>query len=152
MDVEGMPPLSASDLDPMNGRVASNFSDAIDECKTILREWEHSDFRGLHSVSKKYGHGFYFRGYAFACYLQFDSKLWFLRDNHTPIWLTVIEADQMGTEKIRHYLNDYDPLNSFGNDYGIILREGMDKRQASAHIVDEVKEALTYLNTKMADG
>ena len=152
MDVEGMPPLSASDLDPMNGRVASNFSDAIDECKTILREWEHSDFRGLHSVSKKYGHGFYFRGYAFACYLQFDSKLWFLRNNHTPIWLTVIEADQMGTEKIRHYLNDYDPLNSFENDYGIILREGMDKRQASAHIVDEVKEVLTYLNTKMADG
>ena len=37
MDTEGMPPLSASDLDPMNGRIASHFSDVIDECNAILR-------------------------------------------------------------------------------------------------------------------
>ena len=85
MDAEGMPPLSASDLDPMNGRVASNFSDVIEECNSILREWEHSDFKGLKTTPSKYGHGFYFRGYNFGCYLQFDANKWFTRDNHTPI-------------------------------------------------------------------
>jgi hypothetical protein len=151
MDVEGMPPLSASDLDPMNGKVASNFSDVIDECNAMLREWEHANFKGLHTVSKKYGHGFYFRGYARQCFLRFDSAQWFLRDNHTPIWLTVFESDQIGAERIRHYLNDFDAFNSFENDYGIVLREGMDKRQASTHIVDQVKKVLGYLDVKLTD-
>jgi hypothetical protein len=151
MDVEGMPPLSASDLDPMNGRVASNFSDVIDECNPILRVWEHSDFKGLKTTPKKYGHGFYFCGYKFGCYLHFDTNKWFIRDNHTPIWLSVSDKDWKKVEKISHYLNDYDSFNSFGCDYGISIHEGMDKNQAIAHIINKVKDVLVFLNSKMSD-
>jgi len=152
MDVEGMPPLSASDLDPMNGRVASKLSDVIDECNTLLREWEHSDFQGLNTVSKKYGHGFYFRGCTCECFLENDSRKWFVGDNHTPIWLRVIGSEQMGTEKRKHHLNEYDALNAFDTEYGMMLHEGMDKRQAAFHIVDEVKDVLSYLQSKIEDG
>ena len=152
MDVEGMPPLSASDLDPMNGRVASNLSDVIDDCNTLLREWEHSDFQGLNSVSKKYGHGFYFRGYAFGCFLENDSRKWFVRDNHTPIWLSINVSELMGPEKRKHHLNEYDSLHAFETEYGIMLHEGMEKRQAAFHIVEKVKDVLSYLQSKIADG
>lgn len=67
MDVEGMPPLSSFDLDPMNGRVSAHLADIIDECNSVLRHWKHADFSGLKMTSKKYGHGFYFRGYKFGC-------------------------------------------------------------------------------------
>ena len=150
MDVEGMPPLSSSDLAPMNGRVASNFSDAIDECNSILKDWKHSDFKGLNTTSKKYGHGFYFRGYTFMCYLQFDANKWFVRNNHTPIWLTVFETDEGASEQVKHYLNDYDASNSFESDYGIVLDEGMDKRQVITRICNEVKDVLEYLNLKIS--
>ena len=149
MDTEGMPPLSASDLDPMNGRVASNFSDLIDECNMLLREWEHSDFKGLKTTPRKYGYGFYFHGYIFACYLHFDTNKWFNRDNHTSIWLSVKGNNWKKSNKINHYLNDYDSSNSFGNDYGIVLHEGMDKNQAVNHIVEKVKDVLSNLNRKM---
>ena len=152
MDAEGMPPLSASDLDPMNGKVASNFSDVIDECNRILREWEHSDFKGLITTPKKYGYGFYFRGHKFDCYLHFDTNKWFTRNSHTPIWLSVSGKDGQKSEKISHYLNDFDSNNSFGSDYGIVLREGMDKTQAITHIVNKVKDVLSHLNRKITDG
>ena len=152
MDTEGMPPLSASDLDPMNGRVASNFSDVIDECNPILRKWEHSDFKGTKTTSSKYGHGFYFHGYSFGCYLYFDSNKWFTKDNHTPIWLNIYDNNWKKSEKISHYLNDYDSFNSFDNDYGIRLHEGMDKNQVIDHIINKVKEVLGYLNSKLTDG
>ncbi len=152
MDVEGMPPLSKSDLDPMHGKIASNFSDLIDECNLLLREWEHSDFRNLKTTPSKYGHGFYFRGFNFGCYLHFDSKKWFIRDNHTPIWLTIKNKDWKKSNKIIHYLSEYDSLNSFENDYGILITEGMDKQQTVEHIVNSVKNVLTYLNNKVPDG
>lgn len=152
MDAEGMPPLSASDLDPMNGRVASNFSDVIDECNPIIREWEHSDFKGTKTTPSKYGHGFYFRGYEFGCSLHFDTNKWFIRDNHTPIWLYIGGKDWKKSEKISHYLNDYDSMNSFDCDYGIILHEGMDKTQAIDHIINKVKDVLSHLNSKMTNG
>ena len=155
MDTEGMPPLSASDLDPMNGRVSSHYSDVIEECNPIIREWEHSDFKDLKTTSSKYGHGFYFRGYNFGCLLHFDSNKWFIRDNHTPIWLNI--ADIVGdvwkkSEKISHHLRYYDSFNSFDSEYGIILREGMDKNQVVDHIVNKVKEVLGHLNSKLTDG
>lgn len=152
MDSEGMPPLSASDLDPMNGRVASNFSDLIDECNSIIRKWEQSNFKGLKTTPSKYGHGFYFRGYNFSCYLHSDNQKWFIRDNHTPIWLYIKNDEWKDSEKVNHYLNDYDSTNSFGCDYGIILHEGMDKTQAIAHIVNKVIDVLDHLNSKMTNG
>jgi hypothetical protein len=149
MDTEGMPPLSMSDLDPMNGRVASQFSDVIDECNPILREWEHSDFARLITTSFKYGYGFYFRGYEFMCLLHYDSYNWFVRENHTPIWLKIIEKDKKKTKKISHVLNDFDSLNSYESDYGIVLQTGMDKSQVVDHIAEKVKEVLTYLNNRL---
>ena len=152
MDTEGMPPLSATDLDPMNGRVASNFSDVIDECNSIIREWEQSDFKGLKTTSSKYRYGFYFRGYNFSCYLHSDTQKWFIRENHTPIWLYIRDKDWKESEKIKHYLNDYDSINSFGCDYGVMLHEGMDKTQVTTHIVNKVKDVLDHLNSKMTNG
>lgn len=89
MDTEGMPPLSMSDLDPMNGRRATHFADVINECQSILKEWKHANFSGLQKQSKPYGHGFYFRGFNFSCFLSFDSYNWYARPNHTPIWLSI---------------------------------------------------------------
>ncbi len=152
MDVQGMPPLSASDLDPMNGRVASNFSYVIDECNPIIREWEHSDFKRTKTTSSKYGHDFYFRCYKFGCSLHFDSNKWFIRDSHTPIWLHINDKDWKRSDKISHYLNDYDSFNSFDCDYGINLHEGMDKAQAIAHIVNKVEGVLDYLDSQITDG
>ena len=155
MDTEGMPPLSASDLDPMAGRITANFSDVIDECNDILRKWEHSDFKGLNTTSSKYGHGFYFRGYNLGCKLHFDSNKWFTRDNHTPIWLHVGDGatsrfDEL--EIINHYLNEYDSGNSFEHDFGIKLDAGMDKNQIVDHIVKETKKVLKFLNEKVENG
>lgn len=151
MDTEGMPPLSVSDLDPMNGRVAAHFSDVVDECKPILEKWEHSEFKGLQRTSKKYGHGFYFRCYNFECFLSFDSYKWFSRDNHTPIWLYIYYSDGKKSEKISRALNNYDSVNSNDSDYGIVLQAGMDKNQVVKHIVNKTKEVLEYLHNGELD-
>ena len=151
MDTEGMPPLSMSDLDPMNGRIVSQFSDVIDECNPILREWEHANFNKLKTQSKKYGHGFYFLGYDFACFLSFDSYNWYAKDNHTPIWLEITNHEWQETEKINHALNNFDSANSYGNKYGIVLQTGMDKNQVVSHIINKVKEVLRHLNSRLLD-
>jgi hypothetical protein len=154
MDEEGMPPLSASDLDPMNGRVASQFADVIDECNPILREQERYNFKGLKTTATKYGHGFYFRAYEFGCFLGFDSKKWFTKDNHTPIWLN-IKRDTGATwaddERIARGLRYFDADNAYGNDYGIELQPGMDKSQVINQIVDKVTEVIKYLHDRLAN-
>jgi len=130
MDTEGMPPLSVSDLDPMIGRVTAQFADVIDECNALLREWEHADFTGLKTTSTKYGHGFYFRSYGFGCWLGLDSHKWFVRDNHTPIWLVVNKdsgQNWVESEQIAHALHYFDPKNAYESDYGILLHAGMDR-------------------------
>ncbi|MFT5043619.1 MAG: hypothetical protein ACI8UP_000582 [Porticoccaceae bacterium] len=152
MDSEGMPPLSLSDLDPMNGRITSQFADVIGDCNPILREWEHSDFKGLQTTSSKYGHGFYFRAYQFGCYLSFDSYRWFIRDIHSPVWLKVIEHEFKTTEQIKQALNDFDPINSYGEEYGIQLQTGMDKAQLVENIVNQTKMVLEHLNNKLSSG
>jgi len=149
MDAEGMPPLSTSDLDPMNGRIASQFSDIIDECNTLIRAWEHSDFKGFKTTSSKYGHGFYFKGHNFGCSLYFDSYKWFIKDNHTPIWLGIKDKEWKGSQKINHMLNDFDSYNSFDSELGIMLNTGMDKSQTINRIVDKTIEVLEYLNNKL---
>jgi len=151
MDAEGMPPLSASDLGPMNGRVASQFADVVEESNLLLRKRERYDFKGLKTTSTKYGHGFYFRAYGFGCFLGFDSHKWFVRDNHTPIWLNV--KKDAGTpwtesEQIVHSLRYFDADNAYVSDYGIALQPGMDKSQVVNQIVDKVTEVLEYLHAQ----
>ncbi|MGI9311692.1 MAG: hypothetical protein ACR2P7_09235 [bacterium] len=152
MDVEGMPPLSASDLDPMNGRLPTQLADVIDACNLILREWEHADFTGLKTTPSKYGYGFYFRGYDFGCNLSFLSKEWFERNIHAPIWLEVRgdgENPFAESEKVNDALKFFDPSNAYGNELGIILKPDMDKNQVVDHIVARVKQALTYVNERI---
>ena len=154
MDAVGMPPLSESDLDPMNGRVASQFVDVVHECNSIIREWQHSDFSRLKTISTIYGSGFAFRAYNFGCFLSFDSYKWFTRATQTPIWLSVKEIPDNGywkeSLKINHALNNYDTENSYDGEYGISLKTGWDKHQVVKHIVDTTEEVLEYLNDRIA--
>lgn len=148
MDAEGMPPLSESDLDPVNGKRLSHFSDIIDECNSILRQWKDSDFKRTKTQSQKYGHGFYFYGHNFGCWLEFNSEKWFSRDLNTPIWLDIATNNWDESEKINHYMKAYDAKNSIGSDYGICLKTGMDKKEAVSFIVGRTKDILSYLNEK----
>ncbi|MBT3313640.1 MAG: hypothetical protein HN390_03405 [Anaerolineae bacterium] len=151
MNEEGMPPLSMSDLDPMNGRRSVHFSDIINECNSILRKWGNADFSGLKTQSQTYGHGFYFRSYSFGCFLSFDNQNWHTKSNHTPIWLDVKNQEWQETQEINHALKYFDSPNSYGNKLGIVLSAGMDKEQAITYIVKKVKEVLTHLNTKLSN-
>ena len=151
MDVDGMPPLSTSDLDPMHGRLASNFADVIDECNTIIRKWEYSDFKGLKTTPQKYGYGFYFKGHDFGCYLHFNTNKWFTRQSGTPIWLSIQDSNWKHSQKISHFLKEHDSVASFESDYGIVLNPGMDKAQVVNRIVDNVKDVLGMLSRKCKD-
>jgi hypothetical protein len=151
MDTEGMPPLSQSDLDPMNGRVASHFPDIVDECNSNLRKWDGSDFKGMMTTSHKYGHGFYFRGHNFQCYFGYNSFNWFTKNSHTPFWLYINDKEGNESEKINHALSVIDPANSYGKEYGIMLQTGMDKSQVVNHIVSNVIEVLDDLKSKLAN-
>ncbi|MBM3143405.1 MAG: hypothetical protein FJ010_00270 [Chloroflexi bacterium] len=155
MDAEGMPPLSASDLDPMNGRRVSQFADVIDECNLLLRKREKFNFKGLKTTPTKYGNGFYFRIFSFGCYLAFDSHKWFVRGNHAPIWLNIRKdngSQWSESEQIVHALRYFDARNAYDSDYGIELQPGMDKSQVVNHIIDKVTEVLEYLNGRFVNG
>jgi len=152
MDDEGMPPLSQSDLDPMNGRINYQLSNIIDECNPILREWEESNFKGTRTTSSMDGHGFYFRAFGFGCQLCFSNYNWFTYENSTPIWLYIMDEEWKHQEKIYHHLNNFDTQNLFNDGcsmYGIQLQTGMDKSQAICHITNKVREVLTKLNEDM---
>jgi len=152
MDTEGMPPLSLSDLDSMNGRVATQFSDVVDECNPIIRKWNEADFKGLTSSSSKYGYGFYFKAYGITCRLYFSSHDWFIRDSHTPIWLNLYRDNIDNFQNVYHTIYNFDSNNTYNDKdfviYGIQLQPGMDKNQVVNHIVNKVKEVLEYLNSK----
>lgn len=154
MDDEGMPPLSQSDLDPMNGRVAYQFASLIDECKPILKEWEETDFKKLTASSSTGWNGFYFRAFDFGCKLYFSSYKWFSTNTSTPIWLDIYDKDFKTSQKIYHFLNNFDSQNSYNEDYtsyGIELQTGMDKAQIIKHIETKIKEVLTKLNQDMKE-
>jgi hypothetical protein len=154
MDEEGMPPLSQSDLDPMNGRVAYQFASLIDECKPILKEWEETDFKKLTASSSTGWNGFYFRAFDFGCQLYFSSYKWFSTNTSTPIWLDIYDKDFKTSQKIYHFLNNFDSQNSYNEDYtsyGIELQTGMDKTQIIKHIETKIKEVLTKLNEDMKE-
>ena len=154
MDVEGMAPLSASDLDPMNGKICYHFSDLIDECNSVLRDWKHSDFNRLKTTATKSGYGFYFYGFGFGCFLHFSTYDWFTKDSHTPIWLNIYDSEWNKSEQISHYLKAFDSQNSYdGNSYSsyaIMLQTGMDKSEVVQHITNEVKNILSMLNQQMS--
>jgi len=154
MDVEGMAPLSASDLDPMNGKISYHFSDLIDECNSVLREWEHSDFNRLKTVATKSGYGFYFYGFEFGCFLHFSTYDWFTKESHTPIWLNIQNSEWNKSEQILHYLKAFDSQNSYDENscssYGIVLKTGMDKSEVVQYIANEVKSVLSMLYQKIS--
>ena len=152
MDKEGMPPLSQSDLDPMNGRIAYQFSDLIDECKSVIRSWKESDFKGTRTTSLKGGHSFYFKAFGFGCQLSFSSYNWFTYENNTPIWLYIMDEEWQCPEKIYHYLHNIDAENSLNDGcalYGIQLQAGMDKAQIINHITNKTKEILINLSKQV---
>ena len=150
MDKEGMPPLSMSDLDPMRGRLFYQFTDLIDECNFIIRQWDKGDFKGLKTVGSKNGYGFYFKAFEFGCKLEFSSYDWFSKDSNTPIWLYIQDKNWRKSEKIYHFLNNFDSENSYNDKdysaYGIVLKTGMDKSEIISYITGKVKEILTFLH------
>jgi len=149
MDSEGMPPLSQSDLDPVNGKRIYQFMDIIDECKSIIKVWDKADLKGLKSSSFKGGYSFYFRAFNFGCQLCFSSYNWFKYENATPFWLYIMDKEWNYSEKIYYSLKNFDAKNSYGDDYpkyGITLKNGMDKEEIINVIVEKTKEVLYHLN------
>ncbi len=143
MDEEGMPPLSMSDLDPMNGRLAYQFVDIIDECYTRIKLWNQSDFKGLNRTPSKYGHGFYFKAYDLTCSLYFSSYDWFRKEGHTPIWLSIKDLNWQKDDRFYYAINSDDAYNEKDHTlYAIQLRPGMDKNDVVDHIVNEVNMVL----------
>ncbi|HIP19019.1 MAG TPA: hypothetical protein EYG78_06770 [Sulfurovum sp.] len=150
MDAEGMPPLSMSDLDPMNGRLAYQFADIVDECNGRIRLWDHSDFTGLKTQSSKYGHGFYFKAYDLACYLYFSSYNWFTKEAHTPTWLSIQDSNWKKDDRFYYAINSDDAYNEKDHTlYAIQLRPGMDKNDIVDHIVNEVNMVLLHIKDNL---
>lgn len=153
MDEEGMPPLSQSDLDPMNGRIAYQFASLIDECKLVLREWDKTDFTKLQASASTGWNGFYFRAFDFGCQLYFSSYRWYTSQTATPIWIEILDRDFNNSSKIYHFLNHIDENNAYLEEetalYGIMLKPGMDKIQIVDHIVDSVRNILSQLHHDM---
>ena len=151
MDTEGMPPLSASDLDPMNGKISSHFADILVESNSVIRTWNETCFKGQRVTPSTYGIGTYFMYHNLACHLQFDAQKWFLRQAHTPFWLRVRSDNADKVEIVNHYLHTFDPINSKGNEYGITLQPGMDKDQVIKHITAQTKELLEYIHAHLTN-
>jgi len=154
MDEEGMPPLSMSDLDPMNGRICYQLAGLIDDCNSQIRKWPEADFKGLKSVGSKGLWGFYFRGFGFDCMLRFSDYEWHTRESHTPIIFRIRGEDSRCNRIIYVALQDYSQKHSyFENDdslYAIVLKPGMDRNQAIDFIVSEVRTVLSMLQDTMA--
>lgn len=153
MDVEGIAPLSMSDIDPMIGRLIYNFSNLLDECNFLLRKWVRADFKNTKTTPTKEGYGFYFKAFDFGCWLGLSSYDWFSKNSHTPIWLYIQNKKFEKSEKIHHFLNNFDSKNSYDSEdcssYGITLRAGMDKSQIVNHVVGTTKEVLEFLNSNI---
>jgi hypothetical protein len=84
MDSDGMPPLSGSDLDPMNGRISYQLAQLLDDCHSLLKKWNVTDFNRLKKTNSKYGFGFYFEAFDFTCKLYFSNHKWFTRCQVSP--------------------------------------------------------------------
>jgi len=148
MDSSGMPPLSNSDLDPVNGKRLCHFVDIIDECNSILRQWEFTNFQGTKTQPQKYGYGFYFYAHGYGCWLEFNNENWFNSEKNAPFWLDIFTNEWEKSEKINHYLKEYDEFNSNDGVYAICLQSGMDKNEVIKHIVNKTKAVITFINEK----
>ena len=159
MDSEGMPPLSNSDLDSMNGKRLTYFADIIDECNAVLRQWEYTDFKGLKTVSTKYGHGFYFRAYnRFGCFFGLDCKRWHRGTNKTPFWLAIADYDLKKQSLTINNILKTTEREKAGEDQtdnwcktrlALTLKPGMDKKQAIDQLIIQIKNVLENLNDKV---
>ncbi len=149
MDIEGMPPLSYSDLDAVNGRLYSNFVDVIDECNLILKKNKNYNFKGYKITSTKYGYGFYFRYNKLGCFLSFDTNNWYKRKSFTPIWIRIKKVSGkkwVDDPIIRNLILQYDADNAFKNEYSIQLKPGMDKAEVIKSILNRVDSLLKFLD------
>lgn len=151
MDEEGMPPLSSSDLSPMNGRINFQFADLIDDCNKLMRQWMVADFKGLKTTSAKDGYGFYFRAFGFGCQLCFSNYDWYTKKSQTPFFLYIWDKDFNENKDIYHFLNTFDRENAYDDfaSYAIILKAGMDKKEIINHLVSTSKDVLIYLDEKI---
>lgn len=153
MDEEGMPPLSNSDLSPMNGKINFQFADLIDDCNKLMRQWEKADFKGLKTTSAKDGYGFYFRAFNFGCQLCFSNHDWYTKESQTPFYLYIWDKDFNEDKDIYHFLNTFDRENTYDDfaSYAITLKAGMDKKEIIKHLISTSKKVLTYLDEKITD-
>jgi len=151
MDEDGMPPLSNSDLSPMNGRINFQFADLIDDCNKLIRQWDESNFKGLKTTSSKDGYAFYFKAFGFGCQLCFSNHDWYNKDSQTPYYLYIWDENFNEDKNIYHYLNIFDQENAYDDfaSYAITLKAGMDKKEVVNHLVAKSKEVLSYLDTKI---
>ena len=146
MDVEGMPPLSVSDLDPMNGRITYQLADLLDECRELLWHWAETDFTGVRATGWKLGYGFYFRARGLGCQLFFSSFYWFTTKSATPYWLTIGDGDFERSEPILNALAHWDPEHTYDDQpiaaYAIRVKPGMARRSVVDHIIETVQDAV----------
>lgn len=156
MDVEGMPPLSASDLDPMNGRIVYQLSDLLDDCRKIMSTWPETDFNKVKAVAYKTGYGFYFRAHHFGCQLLLSTYNWFTTKSCTPYWLHIGNTDFKRDERIVNILSHMDPKNTYDDlpnhylpTYAINIKPGTDRSGTAKQITKRVREVLDFLNTNL---
>ncbi|NQT92684.1 MAG: hypothetical protein HQ559_07980 [Lentisphaerae bacterium] len=151
MDEEGMPPLSMTDLDPMNGRICYQLAGLIDDCNLLMREWDESNFAGTRTVGLREGYGFYFRAFGFGGMLRFSTSEWFTRKSNTPFWLKINDEESRNNERIYSDLNRHSPEHSYFENgealYAIVLQPGMDRNQVVQFIVAEAKTVLRVLQS-----
>jgi len=149
MDVEGLPPLEDSDLDPMHGKITYQLADILDQCRELLRLQGYTDFNRLKATAWKLGYGFYFRGYGLTCQLCFSSQRWYTRESQTPIWLKIRDENWKKSNTILTMLKNVDPDNIYDDEectsYAIQLKTGLDREELVNHIVNKVNDILFNL-------
>lgn len=153
MDVEGMPPLSASDLDPMNGRISYQLADLLDDCREVMINWPETDFKGVRAVATKSGYGFYFKMHGFGCQLMFSTFHWFTTKSSTPYWLSIGNFNFKRDDSILNILSHWDSDNTYEDHptaaYAIVLEPGLDRHGAVEKITKSVREVLNYIKDNM---
>jgi hypothetical protein len=148
MDIEGMPPLSITDLDPMNGRIIYQFADLIEECNSFIRQkWDKADFKGTKLGGFKEGYGFYFKVSNNQYWLGVSWYNWYTKNCHTPIWLYIYANKTNSVDKIFSRLNQHDSSKVIhSNDRvmcAIDLQPGMDKDAMIDCIYNKTKNIIS---------
>jgi hypothetical protein len=157
MDVEGMPPLTGEDLDPMHGRIVYHFLQVLDDCETELRRWKDLDFQQWHRAHSNEESGYYFMAHGFGFKLLFSNLLWFKENACTPFWLSIQDKDWKKSGSIKRALLELEKRGNRVIDekdrslYGITLEAGMDKEKVVRHITERIKVALDHIKISCTD-